>query len=95
MVGLNKFKTEPVKPENLLRVDPAVGKLQSEKLGKLRAGRDNETVDRTLGVLNDAARGSDNLMPPIIEAVKAYATLGEICDTLRAVFGEYEAPVTI
>ena len=95
VVGINKFKTEELKPTGLLRVDPSVRETQVEKLRKLRGQRDQAAVDQTLEVLSATAKGSDNLMPPIIEAVKVYATLGEICDTLRAVFGEYEAPVTI
>jgi methylmalonyl-CoA mutase N-terminal domain/subunit len=95
VVGINKFKTEELKPTGLLKVDPSVRETQVEKLRKLRGQRDQAAVERALEVLSAAAKGTDNLMPPIIEAVKVYATLGEICDTLRAVFGEYIAPVTI
>lgn len=95
VVGINKFQTEEVKPSNLLRVDPAVREEQVERLTKLRAERDQGVVDKALEGLIAAAKGEDNLMPPIIEAVKAYTTLGEICNALRSVFGEYEAPVTI
>jgi len=95
VVGLNKFKTDEAKPSDLLRVDPAVRERQVEKLKQLKSQRNQKAVDQALTALTAAARGNDNLMPPIIEAVKAYATLGEICDTLRGVFGEYEAPVTI
>ncbi len=89
VVGLNRFQMEEAKPTNLLRVDPAVRILQVEKLGKLKAGRDKEKVVKTLAWLKQSAEGKENLMYPIMEAVKAYATLGEICDTLREVFGEY------
>lgn len=95
VVGLNKFQTTEASPADLLRVDPAVRERQAAKLKGLRAERDAAAVERALRVLGDAAKGDANLMPPIIDAVKAYATLGEICDTLRSVFGEYEAPVTI
>ncbi|MEW5723306.1 MAG: methylmalonyl-CoA mutase family protein [Thermodesulfobacteriota bacterium] len=95
VVGLNKFQTEEATPSDLLRVDPAVRERQAQKLARLRAERDQGAVDRSLAVLVQAARGQANLMPPIIEAVRAYATLGEICDALRGVFGEYEAAVTI
>jgi len=95
VVGLNKFKTDEAKPSDLLRVDPAVRERQLEQLKNLKNERHQKAVDQALTALTAAARGSDNLMPPIIEAVKAYATLGEICDALRGVFGEYEAPVTI
>ncbi|MBW1667454.1 MAG: methylmalonyl-CoA mutase family protein [Deltaproteobacteria bacterium] len=90
VVGVNSYQVEEEKPTNLLRVDPAVRVSQVEKLKKLKAERDNSKVKETLESLRQAAEGKDNLMFPIIDAVKAYATLGEICDTLRAVFGEYK-----
>ena len=95
VVGVNKFQTEETLPKDLLRVDPAVRERQVAKLEKLRADRDQAKVDQALASLVDAAKGDGNVMHPIIEAVKAYSTLGEICDALRSVFGEYEAPVTI
>ena len=91
VVGVNKFQTEDVKPSNLLRVDPAVGERQIEKLKKLRAKRDQNAVDQSIEALIKAAKSDGNLMPPIIEAVRIYTTLGEICGALRSVFGEYEA----
>ncbi|MEE9435460.1 MAG: methylmalonyl-CoA mutase family protein [Candidatus Adiutricales bacterium] len=91
VVGVNKFQTEDVKPSNLLRVDPAVGERQIEKLKKLRAERDQNAVDQSIEALIKAAKSDENLMPPIIEAVRIYTTLGEICGALRSVFGEYEA----
>jgi methylmalonyl-CoA mutase, N-terminal domain len=90
VVGLNRFQVEEAKPTNLLRVDPAVRLLQVEKLGKLKAERDKEKLDKSLARLKQAAEGEENLMYPIMEGVKVYATLGEICDTLREVFGEYQ-----
>lgn len=95
VVGINKFQTEDVKPSNLLRVDPAVGQQQVEQLKKLKSERDNEAVQKTLDALVEAAKADTNLMPPIIDAVRGYATLGEICDGLRSVFGEYEAVVSV
>jgi methylmalonyl-CoA mutase N-terminal domain/subunit len=95
VVGVNKFQTEETLPKDLLRVDPAVRERQVAKLEKLRTDRDQAQVDQALAALTDAAKGDGNVMHPIIDAVKAYATLGEICDALRSVFGEYEAPVTI
>lgn len=68
---------------------------QREKLSKLRAERDNELVDNTLNTLKSKAATDANLMPYIIDAVMAYATLGEICDVLREVFGEYEQTVIL
>ncbi|GCE47424.1 methylmalonyl-CoA mutase N-terminal domain/subunit [Thermosporothrix hazakensis] len=88
VVGVNRFTIEnEVQPE-IQRVDPEVGKRQAAKLAALRQRRDNEQVQNRLQALQDAARGSKNLMPFIIEAVEAYATLGEISDALRHVFGE-------
>jgi len=89
VVGLNKFRTEEARPEGLLRLDPSVGERQSAALRDLRARRDGSRVAAALLGVGGAARGGANLMPPILEAVRAYATLGEICDALRAVFGEY------
>jgi methylmalonyl-CoA mutase N-terminal domain len=89
VVGLNKFQVEEKPPKGLLRVDPAVGERQVASLKELRARRDNARVKASLAALEAAAKGDANLMPPIISAVKGYATLGEICDVLRGVFGEY------
>ncbi len=93
IVGLNKFQVKENPPKGLLRVDPAVGERQKQKLAQLRQSRDNATVQRTLEALRKAARGPDNLMPPILDAVRAYATLGEICGVLREEFGEYKPNV--
>jgi len=90
VVGMNRFEVEEEKPTNLLRVDPSVRLAQIESLKALRSERDNEMVRKTLGTLKKGAEDSENLIPFILEAVKAYATLGEICDVLRAVFGEYQ-----
>jgi methylmalonyl-CoA mutase N-terminal domain/subunit len=96
VVGLNKFQVkEEEKPSGLLKVDPAVGEKQQARLAELKSTRDNNAVEQALAALKAAAQGTDNLMPPILQAVKALATLGEICDTLRAVFGEYEAPALV
>ena len=95
VVGVNKFQTEEAPPKDLLRVDPAVRERQVTKLKKLRADRDQAKVDQALAALVQTAKGDGNVLNPIIEAVKVYSTLGEICDALRSVFGEYEAPVTI
>lgn len=89
IVGVNKFQKEEVPPQGLLKVDPRVEEEQRKKLSQLYANREQSDVEATLKRLKGAAQGTDNLMPYISEAVKAYATLGEICDTLRDVFGEY------
>ncbi|MBW2037618.1 MAG: methylmalonyl-CoA mutase family protein [Deltaproteobacteria bacterium] len=96
VVGLNKFQSEEgIALKNLLRVDPGVMESQVAKLKKLKAERDNLAVKSALEKLKTSAQGSNNLMPPIMEAVRCYATLGEICDTLRDVFGEYKAVSTL
>jgi len=96
IVGLNRFEVkEEAKPADLLKVDPAVGGKQIARLQELKSTRDNAAVSQALAELKTAAEGDANLMYPILKAVKALATLGEICDTLRAVFGEYEAPALV
>lgn len=88
VVGVNRFTLEEEQRPNLLHVDPEVGRRQGAKLASLRERRDNERVRQALAALEGGAAGSDNLMPLIIEAVEAYATLGEISDAMRRVFGE-------
>jgi len=77
----------------LYAFDPKVAAAQVARIRKLRRERDGAAVDRALGRLRDAARGADNLMPPIVEAVRAYATLGEMAGVLRAVWGEHKEPL--
>ena len=89
VVGLNRFQAEEGRPEGLLKLDPAIGERQCAALGELRARRDEVRVRAALRAIDATARGDANLMQPILEAVRSYATLGEICDALRAVFGEY------
>lgn len=89
IVGVNKF-TEPGEPEiNVFRVDDSIRIHQAEKISALKSRRDNPAVAEHLDQLRDAAKGNQNLMPFILNAVESYATLGEIADTLRKVFGEY------
>ena len=88
VVGVNRFALEHEERPALLRVDPEVGRRQAAKLAALRERRDNERAQQTLAALERGAAGSENLMPLIIAAVEAYATLGEISDTMRRVFGE-------
>jgi len=88
VVGVNRFTLEHEEHPILLRVDPEVGKRQAAKLAALRQRRDNERVQHALTALERGAAGSDNLMPLIIDAVEAYATLGEVSDAMRRVFGE-------
>ena len=89
VIGVNAFAAEPETVETLA-IDSSVGERQAEKLRELRSRRDNELVNRTLSYLEDAARGPANLMPPILDCVGAYATLGEVCNRLRSVFGTYQ-----
>jgi methylmalonyl-CoA mutase N-terminal domain/subunit len=90
IVGVNKFQVkEDIRPD-VLRVDPAIGQRQAQKLAALRARRDNAATSAALAALEDAARGTANLLPRILAAVEAWATLGEISDTLRRVFGEQQ-----
>jgi methylmalonyl-CoA mutase N-terminal domain/subunit len=89
IVGVNEFVTKE-KPLDILQIDESVGERQTTRLRRLRAERSGAEVERRLNALRHAAEGSENMMPYIYEAVKAYATLGEICETLRVVFGSYE-----
>jgi methylmalonyl-CoA mutase, N-terminal domain len=93
IVGVNDYvaKERPTIP--ILEMDPHGYARQLARLEKVRSGRDNGAVEKSLTRLRDAARGEDNLMYPILEAVNAYATLGEITDVFRKVFGEYQEPV--
>ncbi len=95
IVGMNKFTVEEEITPNLMRVDESVGQKQREQLAALRNRRDNGTVEQNLAALKQAAQGNDNLMPHILAAVEAYATTGEICHTLRDVWGEYVPPMTV
>ena len=96
IVGVNKFQIEEKPVEGLLRVDASVGELQKQKLAKLRAERDNAAVTASLAALEAGCNDeSVNLMPLILNAVKTYATLGEICGVMRKVFGEYESHVNL
>jgi methylmalonyl-CoA mutase N-terminal domain/subunit len=89
IVGVNDFTGEE-SPIDILRIDESVRAQQVEQLRKLRSERSSEEVARQLAALRKAAQGTENLMPHIYAAVKAYATLGEICDSLREVFGTHE-----
>lgn len=95
VIGVNMFLGATEIPKGLLRVDPAVGDRQVEKLRVLRENRDQRHVSEVLQKLRSVAQSSENIMPSIIEAVKAYATLGEICGILREVFGEYQQQVVL
>ena len=89
VVGVNDYVAEE-KPLDILQIDETVAHRQAKRLRKLRAERSHAEVERRLNALRKASEGSENLMPYLFEAVKSYATLGEICDAMRAVFGIYE-----
>ncbi len=91
VVGVNRFHQEEVNHHEVFRLDPELERQQVERLGALRASRDRACVQQRLTELEQAARGSDNLMPKVVAACEAYGTVGEISDRLRRVFGEYRA----
>jgi len=95
VVGVNIFAEPSESLEDVLKVDPRVEEDQHGKLRKLRERRDNARVREALAKLRDAAESGDNVMPPIIEAVKAYATVGEISDVMRGTYGEFEEIVVV
>jgi methylmalonyl-CoA mutase N-terminal domain/subunit len=90
IVGVNAFQEEGKEQIELLRMSEQMGAVQSAKLKSLRARRDGERVQKALLELRACAASQGNTMPYILEAVRAYATLGEICDALREVFGTYQ-----
>jgi methylmalonyl-CoA mutase N-terminal domain/subunit len=90
MVGVNDFLQGDESPIEILYIDETTADTQLQKLEQLRRTRNNDAVGRALDRLKAAARSSENLMPPLLDAVRAYATLGEMCDVLREVWGEYE-----
>jgi methylmalonyl-CoA mutase N-terminal domain/subunit len=94
VVGVNRFTEADDAPTEVLKIDPVWEQRQLDRLRRVRSERDAGTAANTLSALRDAARGPANLMPPILDCVRAYCTLGEITDALRGVFGEYrETPV--
>ncbi|HOR00847.1 MAG TPA: methylmalonyl-CoA mutase family protein [Anaerolineae bacterium] len=95
VVGVNEFAVEESARPQLLRVDPEAQRAQIARLQAFKAGRDAGAVATALTALERAARGSGSLMPPILQAVQTYATLGEICDVLRGVFGEYRPSANV
>jgi methylmalonyl-CoA mutase N-terminal domain/subunit len=90
IVGVNGYVQDDDPPIEILYIDDSASETQLARLVELKKTRDNDRVRRSLDGLRDAARGSANIMPPMLEAVRAYATLGEMCDALREVWGEYE-----
>jgi len=95
VVGMNEFQAEKSAPIPLLRIDPEIERTQVERLRALRARRDAAKTTAALAEVERRARSSDNLMPAVLAAVEAWATVGEIADALRRVFGEYEETVVV
>src|SRR5215210_2863407 len=96
VVGVNRFKDDaPASPAAIQRIDPKAEQDQIAGVRRVRAERDPSAWEAAMGRLDDAARGDENLMPPIIEAVKAYATVGEISDRLRVAFGTHRELITV
>lgn len=95
IVGVNKFQIKETEHKDLLKIDMKVQEEQIKFLKKIRSERNNELVIQKLEALKKTAEGTDNLMPFILDAVKVYASIGEICNTMRKVFGEYKEHVVI
>ncbi len=95
VVGVNKFASPEDPPQNLLKIDPRVQREQIASLHTIRQQRNSTECAKALLALSAAGRGNENLMPKILDAVRCYATVGEICDALREVFGEYRERITV
>ncbi len=89
IVGINEFRTEGEEPISILKIDESVARAQKERLQAVKTARNSKRVEETLAGVERACRDGANAMPPVIEAVKAYATLGEVCDVFRKVWGSY------
>jgi methylmalonyl-CoA mutase, N-terminal domain len=92
VVGVNRFRADGPEPYEPLRVDPAIERAQAQRLERLRAGRDAAEVTRRLSDLRKAAAGDDNVLYPLKEALRARATVGDVCGALREVWGAYVPP---
>ena len=90
-IGVNKYRTESKVPFGAFRIDPAIEQKQIERLNQVKKERNGKTVRETLEYVREVVLGDGNLVFPVLEAIRAYATIGEICDVLREVFGEYQA----
>jgi methylmalonyl-CoA mutase N-terminal domain/subunit len=91
VIGVNKYRAETSIPSGAFRIDPDIEKKQIERLHKIKKERNEKLVKEALVYVYEAAKGEENLVPPILEAVRLYATIGEISNVLRDVFGEYQA----
>ncbi|HEV8574776.1 MAG TPA: methylmalonyl-CoA mutase family protein [Dehalococcoidia bacterium] len=95
IVGVNKFVKEDEEPQMIFRVNPEAERAQRDSLARVRNERDQSAVDAALARLEEVSRNGENLMYPIVEAVKAYASVGEICGVMRNVFGDYRPPTAV
>jgi methylmalonyl-CoA mutase, N-terminal domain len=89
IVGVNKYVTDVVDDVDILKVDPEAEARQLKRLKAFKESRDQAELDRRLDALRDVARGDGNLLPPIKEALRAAGSIGEVCNAMRDVFGEY------
>ncbi|MFB6141877.1 MAG: methylmalonyl-CoA mutase family protein, partial [Halorientalis sp.] len=90
IVGVNEYQVEETAEKDIEEVSEEVEAAQQESVQSVRADRDEDAVEAALATVRETARSDENLMPALIEAVKVYATTGEICDAMRDVFGEYQ-----
>jgi methylmalonyl-CoA mutase N-terminal domain/subunit len=95
IVGVNKYRLEEEEPQIIFRVNPETERAQLKRLRAARKQRDDAAARAALKRLNEVCRDGENLMYPIVEAVRAYATLGEICGVMREAFGDYRAPTAV
>src|SRR5436190_14205380 len=93
VVGVNKYDEDDIEVEDILRVDPEAEREQVERLKAFKADRDQELADRRLSELRDAAKGTDNLLPSIRQALKDHCSIGEVCGAMRDEFGEYQPEI--
>jgi methylmalonyl-CoA mutase N-terminal domain/subunit len=95
IVGVNDFVLQNDSPPDILRIDPVLEEKQRTKVARVRAERSRTEAEKAIARIEETARGGGNLMPAIVDAVRAYVTLGEISDAMRKVFGEYRPSVTM
>jgi len=95
IVGVNRFQNEDEEPQLIFRVNPEAERAQIARLNRVRAERSGSAVAAALSRLGEASHDNENLMYPIVDAVKTYATVGEICDVMRKAFGDYRAPTAV
>ena len=94
VVGVNKYVEDDIEVEDILRVDPESEREQVERLKAFKAARDQELVERRLEEIREAARGTDNLLPVLREALKDGCSIGEVCGAMKDVFGAYQQPAS-